>query len=300
MNMFYIQIALFLLSIFIYVNNKSLATELGPKKAPPKVSQKVPNKATNKSTTFKQTDHCITDNPEEIFEKNNKLLCTDPKETKEAEELMNEAVKQLEIHATDMRNYKLCVVGKGSDPTLYKKKLENNTDVEKFEYEVYGFNRYDEIINEIWDPDHANPFNSGSVKIARVYNPNLVIIQKRYKKKIGSRQKYFYALATKAQISEDTTIIVYVSTNINDRNPSKKQYENKIIKKANSFKTDIDSEEDIRKGKLKKTFVNLAGFLIEKKDEFVYITYILSINGHASIKHLSLCGIRFSGYCLNE
>lgn len=35
--------------------------------------------------------------------------------------------------------------------------------------------------------------------------------------------------------------------NINDHNPSKKIYKNKIIENANLFKTDIDSEEDIRR-----------------------------------------------------
>ncbi|CAD2109188.1 fam-a protein [Plasmodium vinckei] len=292
MNKFCIQIVLLLLSIFVYVNNKAIATELGPKNPPPK--------APNKSPTPEPTDLCLTDSSKEAHEKTKDMLCTDPKETKEAIKLMNEAVKELEHHATDMRNYKLCKLSVHHDLSLYKKKLENNTNVEKIEYSVYGFNKYDEIINEIWDPDHANPFNSGSVKIARVYNPNLVIIQQRYKKKIGSRQKYFYALATKAQISENTTVIAYTSADINDHNPSTKKYENTIIKKANLFKTDINSEEDIRKGKLIKMFVNLSGYHIQKQDDRVDVTYIESIDGHASVKHIYLCGIRFSGYCVNE
>ncbi|SCL88097.1 Acidic phosphoprotein precursor PCEMA1, putative, partial [Plasmodium chabaudi adami] len=189
MNKFYIQIVLFLLSIFVCVNNKALASESAPKK----ILQNP-----NKDTTSKPTNRCLTS--EEIYEKNKDLLYTNPKETKEAEELMNEAVQQLEQHATDMRNYKiLCAADAYHDTTLYKKKLENNTDVEKIEYYAYGFNKYDEIINDIWDPEHASPFNNGTVKIARVYNPNLVIIQQRYKKKCGSPQKYFYALATKVQ-----------------------------------------------------------------------------------------------------
>ncbi|CAD2084749.1 fam-a protein [Plasmodium vinckei lentum] len=281
MNKFCIQIVLFLLSIFVYVNNKVLATEPAPEEnTTPKSKNRYPSS-------------------EEIYERNKGLLCTNPKETKEAIELMNEAVKQLEHHATDMGNYKLCAVGINPDPTLYTKKLQNNTDVEKIDYIVYGFNKYNEIISEIWDPDTPNTLNTGSVKIARVYNPNLVIIQQRYKKKFGSSQKYFYALATKAQISEDTTIIAYVSADINDHNPSEKKYENKIIQKANSFKTDINSEKDIRKGKLKKTFVNLAGYYIQKQGDRAYVTYIESIDGHASIKYRSFCGARFEEYYLN-
>ncbi|SCM01094.1 hypothetical protein PCHDS_000048700, partial [Plasmodium chabaudi adami] len=134
----------------------------------------------------------------------------------------------------------------------------------------------------------------------RVYNPNLVIIQQRYKKKIGSPQKYFYALATKVQISEDTTIIAYTSANINDHNPSGKKYENTIVKKANSFKTDINSEEDIRQGKLQKAFVNLAGYLIQKRGDRADVTYIESIDGHSSIKYTSWCGKCFKSYYINK
>ncbi|EUD70733.1 hypothetical protein YYG_03855 [Plasmodium vinckei petteri] len=284
MNKFYIQITLFLLSIFLFVNNITLASEHAPKKfpqkapqrAPQNVPQKAPPKGPNKATTSEPTDRCLT--TKEIDEKKKDLLCTNPKETKEAEELMSEVVKQLEIHATDMRNYKIYVSGTYPDPTLYKKKLENNTDVEKIEYEVYGFNKYDEIINEIWDPNHANPFNKGDVKIVRVYNPNLVMIQQRYKKKSRSSQKYFYALATKVQISENTTIIAYTSADINDHNPSTQKYQNTIVQKANSFKTDINSEEDIRKGQLTKTFVNLAGYYIQKRGNCVDITYVESVS----------------------
>ncbi|CAD2085935.1 fam-a protein [Plasmodium vinckei brucechwatti] len=294
MNKFYIQIVLFLLNIFVYVNNKAFATELGPKKAP----QKVPQKASNKAATSEPTDDCPTDSSNETHEEKKDILCTNPKETKEAEKLMNEAVKQLEIHATDMRNYKLCVVGKGSDPTLYKKKLENKANVEKIEYPVCGSDKYEETINDIWDPNHPNPFNKGTVKIVRVYNPNLVMIQQRYKKKTGSSQKYFYALATKVQVSENTTAIAYTSANINDHNPSAKKYENKIVQKANSFKTNINSEEDIRKGKLKKAFVNLAGYYIKKHINSVDVTYVGSIDGHTLIKESSCCGQCFQVYYL--
>ncbi|CAD2097422.1 fam-a protein [Plasmodium vinckei petteri] len=291
MNKFYIQVVLFLLSTSLYVNNNAFATELGSKKAP--------QKASNKTATSEPTDPCLVDSTKEIDEKKKDILCTNPKEAKEAEELMNEAVKQLEIHATGMHNYKLCVSGELPDPTLYKKKLENKADVEKVEYSVYNSDKYDEIINEIWNPDHPNPFNKGNVKTTRVYNPNLVMIQQRCKKKSGSSQKYFYALATKAQISEDTTVIAYTSANINDHNPSKTQYENKIIQKANLFKTEINSEEDIRKGKLKKMFVNLAGYYIQKHGNTIDVTYVESIDGHASIKYNCFLGLLCNGYYLN-
>ncbi|CAD2085936.1 fam-a protein [Plasmodium vinckei lentum] len=312
MNKFYIQIVLFLLSIFVYVNNKAFATELVPKKT----SQKVPQKASNKAATPKPIDRCLRQENtsilityliikvlniglQEIYEKNKDLLCTDPDETENAEEFMSEAVKQLEIHATDIQSYTFCGTPVLSSRSLYKKKLGNNTEIEKIEYPVCGSNQYNEIINELWDPDHANPFNTGDVKIVRVYNPNLVMIQQRYKKKSGSIHKYFYAFAIKTQISEDTTVIAYASADINDHNPSMKKYQNKIIEKANSFKTDIDSEEDIRKGKLKKAFVNLAGYYIRKYGRYTNITYIESMDGHASIKPKCLLGRCSNNYYIN-
>ncbi|CAD2112244.1 fam-a protein, fragment [Plasmodium vinckei] len=108
------------------------------------------------------------------------------------------------------------------------------------------------------------------------------MIQQRYKDSKG-RQKYFYALATKAQISEDKTIIVMASANINDGYPSDNEYKNKLIEKANLFKTQINSEDDIRNGKLEKEFLNIGGYLIKKIPEHVSITYIKSMYGNASI-----------------
>ncbi|SCL91802.1 hypothetical protein PCHAJ_000532600, partial [Plasmodium chabaudi chabaudi] len=78
--------------------------------------------------------------------------------------------------------------------------------------------------------------------------------------------------------SEDTTIIVMASGNINDHNPSNKEYKNTIVESANLFKIDIDSEDDIRKGKLKKVFVNIAGHFIHKSTLRVDVTNIESIN----------------------
>ncbi|SCL86173.1 hypothetical protein PCHDS_000508400, partial [Plasmodium chabaudi adami] len=83
-------------------------------------------------------------------------------------------------------------------------------------------------------------------------------------------------------ISENKTIIAMTSADIDDHNPYIKKYKNKIVKSANLFKTDIDSEDDIRRGELQKVFINLAGYLIEKKGENLEITYVESIEGHST------------------
>ncbi|CAD2099413.1 fam-a protein [Plasmodium vinckei brucechwatti] len=264
MNKFYIQTALFLLSIFTYANNEILATEPSPRKA----------------TTSKSNNHYPTS--EEIYVKNKHLLCTNPEEIKNAEKLMNEAVGCLEYHATSKNGYETLGENYISN-AFYSKKKDQITEIflkAKFKFEDPSM--YNALINMLWDPDSDSLFNNGSVKIARVYDPNLVIIQQRYKKGFMSRQKYFYALLKKAQVSKDKTIIVMASANINDHNPSKKTYKNKIIENANLFKTQINSEDDIRKGKLKKVFVNIAGYLIENKFGWIDITYVESIDGYTS------------------
>ncbi|CXI22325.1 fam-a protein [Plasmodium berghei] len=265
MNKLCIQIVLFLLTISLYVNNKTLATEPAP----------------IKYVAFKPRKCYLTS--EEIYEKNKHLLCTDPEETVKADEVMNEAVKHLEHHSANIDDYKFWVVNPYYRTFFYKKKDKNLTDVLKVKFKIDDSDKYNEIINMLWDPDRHIFSNSDFVKIVRVYNPNLVMIQQRYKKKFGRLQRYFYALATKVELSENKTIVVMASANINDHNLSIEVYQNTIIKSANLFKTDIDSEDDIRKGELKKTFINIAGYLIEKKDGYSDITYIESFNRHAFI-----------------
>ncbi|CAD2083915.1 fam-a protein [Plasmodium vinckei brucechwatti] len=278
MNKFYIQIVFFLLSITLYVDNKTLATEPISKNA----------------TTSKSKNYCST--PEEIFVSHQHLLCTNPEETRQAHKLMNEAVKCLEQHATSTDDYKSCRTNPSLRMSLYKKKHKDEADIEQIRYTVYDVDTYNEIINEIWDPKHDSPFNNGAVKIARVYDPSLVMIQQRYEKPPIGRQKYFYALAQKTQISENITIIVMTSANINDHNPSNKEYKNPILKNAESFTTDINSEEDIREGKLTKTFVNLAGYIIHRRNTTIDIIYIESIDGHATIYQEFIIGKLFDYY----
>ncbi|CAD2094647.1 fam-a protein [Plasmodium vinckei brucechwatti] len=267
MNKFYIQIVLFFLSVSLYLNNRTLATEPDSGIAPK-------NKSKNSYATS-----------EEIYERNKHLLCTNPNEITNAVKLMNEAVIHLVHHATSKDDYK-CVGGNPSyNAFFYKKKHQNHTKVKKITYSYGDPNKYNELINEFWDPNCINLLDnkSAKTKITRVYNPNLVIIQRRYKNWIWGSWKYFYALAKKSQISKDKTVIVMISANINDHHPSTTEYKNTIIENANLFKTDIDSEDDIRKGKFEKKFLNIAGYLIEKNEKRVNITYIRSIDDRGVI-----------------
>ncbi|CAD2089398.1 fam-a protein [Plasmodium vinckei lentum] len=268
MNKFYIQIFFFLLSVSVYLNNKTLATEPAPEE--------------DTQIKYKSKKRYAT--PEKIYEKNKHLLCTNRNETINAAKLMNEAATYLERHIKSSEGYEVCTCGLFYGRSFSIKSHED-TIVQRINYKYYHPNNYNEIINLLWNPAFANNFNPGSVKrkIVRTYNPNLAIIQQRYKNGFRDRWKYFYALAAKVDISKEKTIIVMASANINDHNSKNKgSYKNSIIENANLFTTDIDSEYDIRKGKLKKTFVNIAGYLIEKRDWYIDITYLESIDGHIS------------------
>ncbi|VTZ67333.1 fam-a protein [Plasmodium chabaudi chabaudi] len=227
----------------------------------------------------------IDDENDEIYQKHKHLLCTNFEEKIEAEKLMNEAVKHLEYHATSEDGYKLCRNYPNVRLSYYKKKHEGHTNIYKVKLKTYGSDKYNEIINILWDPDRSKFSDIGFVKrkFDRVYNQNIVIMQQRCKFCCLGREEYFYALVKRFQISEDKTIIAMTSANIIDHHPSKKEYKNTIIENANLFTTEVDSEDDIRKGKLKKLFVNIAGYLIEKKNTYVYVTYVESIDGYRTI-----------------
>ncbi|CAD2102153.1 fam-a protein, fragment [Plasmodium vinckei petteri] len=109
------------------------------------------------------------------------------------------------------------------------------------------------------------------------------MIQQRYKRSDLDNEKYFYALAAKIDISEERTIIAMASANINDHNSKNKDsYKNALIENANLFKTDIDSEDDIRNGQLEKKILNIGGYLIENRDWYTEFNYLESIDGHIS------------------
>ncbi|SBW38083.1 fam-a protein, partial [Plasmodium berghei] len=153
----------------------------------------------------------INDSSEEIFKQNKHLLPTNPDESRKACKFMNDALKQLEHHATS-KGHTNCGGIPSENIVFYKKNI-----------------KYNELLNELWDPDSNQYINKAYIliismqfynmfleKIVRVYSPNLVMIQQRCKKLPWSRQKYFYAIAAKFKISENKTIFVMASANIND------------------------------------------------------------------------------------
>ncbi|CXH84648.1 fam-a protein [Plasmodium berghei] len=256
MNKFYIQFVLFLLTISLYVNNKTLASDPAP----------------GTSTTPESTHHYPTS---EVYEKNKHLLSTDPEETINAEKHMEEIVEYFYRHVIGAYGLKDSREKKNKLGWMYgfKKNYQDNRYIERIHYRPYYDsnhrpkyipNMHDQITSMLWDPDCKKPFNDGSFKISRVYNPNLVMIQQRYGGSSMNSQKYFYALAAYVEKSKRKSMIVMAIVDINDPNPSNKEYKDAIIKNANLLKTTIDSEDHIRQGKLEKPFVNIAGYFIDE------------------------------------
>ncbi|CAD2087458.1 fam-a protein [Plasmodium vinckei brucechwatti] len=264
MNKFYIQIALFLLSIFAYANNEAFAVEPAPgEDAKPQLRSRYAT-------------------PEEVYEKNKHLLhlCGNHKPLIK---IMDEAVKQLEYYATSTDGYEPYIQNNSDGISYYIKKIDDQTNILKVHLNIYAANQYNAIINRLWDPDSPNIFNKGDVKIGRVYNPNLVWVQQRFEKKLGRRQKFFNALVGKSEISEGKTIIAMTSSIVTDENHSNISHKNPILKNTYSYTTLMDPKNYTKFCKYAQIYVNLAGYLIEKKGDNLEITYIESIEGHSSI-----------------
>ncbi|CAD2097322.1 fam-a protein [Plasmodium vinckei] len=264
MNKFYIQIALFLLSIFAYANNETLAAEL----------------ASGEDTKHQLRSRFPTS--EEIYEKNKHLSCRGRNHTPVIK-IMNEAVKQLEYYATSKDGYEVYAQSPNDSISYYVKKIDDETSILKVHLNIYASSQYNDIINRLWDPNSPNIFNKGHAKVVHVYNPNLVGIRQFCQKDSKHYQKYFYALAAKDEISKDKTIIAMTSSNTSDRSHSHIEYENPILKNTYIFWDSIYPKEYSTNEKYKRVHVNLAGYLIEKKGDDLEITYIESIKGYSSI-----------------
>ncbi|CDU19940.1 fam-a protein [Plasmodium yoelii] len=247
MNKRYIKIALALLSVAGYMQNVAFARD----------SPSSPNSP-------------------------NKQLPIDPEEAKQASAIMSEALAIAQKHAEHTDDYE--EYSKEDDGTILYFKKVNNVEIGKIELTIPNPNNYNDVVNMLWDPNGAKNFDDKFIKgsIPRVYNPNLVIIQQRYKSLMMSWQRYYHALANKVELSKDQTALILVSSNMNDHDGgNNKKYVNPIVESANSFKPDIDSEEDIRNGDLYKMYVHLVAVFIKKEADCVKVTYISSIEPNA-------------------
>ncbi|ETB59998.1 hypothetical protein YYC_02391 [Plasmodium yoelii 17X] len=247
MNKIYIKIALALLSVAGYMQNIAFASEYAP--------------SVNSSTEVKE------------------YIFIEPDEAEQAEYIMDEALDLVQQHAKHTDDYELYY--KEDEGAIIYFKSVNGTEIGKLELTIPNPDSYSDIVNMLWDPNGAKNFDNSFVngKFSRIYNKNLVIRQQRYEGLVKLWHVYYYALASKYELSEDTTVIVLASSNVNDGdNRTFETYVNPIVKSARSFNPEVHSEEDIKIGRLYKTYINLVGFIIKKEDDCVKITNISSID----------------------
>ncbi|KEG00734.1 hypothetical protein YYE_04565 [Plasmodium vinckei vinckei] len=256
MNIEYTKTIFLLLSLFVYASNETLGEETAKDIALGNIG--------SKNLTLTLDNDNSSDN----------LLCTNPEEITKATEVMDEAITLLRNHAKNKDDYSLYHSEKNAN--LYFTK-PGNPEAGKLSIIIQDPNKYDDIVTLLSNPNGAKYFDESFIsgKISRLYNTNLALLQQRHKSRIGSFKKYFYALMKKVNVTPKETIIAYVPTDINDHNNSNNKSFNKtILTKANSLRIDINSEEDIRKGKLKKMFVNVFGYIVKKETDHINITYV--------------------------
>ncbi|VEV58359.1 fam-a protein [Plasmodium vinckei vinckei] len=170
------------------------------------------------------------------------------------------------------------------DPVAAKKHLEAKHAKEAkqgADIMTEALSLYADVVNLLWNPNGAKDFDDTFIEgyFPKVYNENLAVVQHRYASSVKSWPLFYHALANKVELSEKKTVILLVSSNIEDSYYHfNKEYINPIVKSANSFRPYIDSEDDIRGGKLIKIYANLVGFIIEKEEDCVKITYVSSFN----------------------
>ncbi|CAD2084433.1 fam-a protein [Plasmodium vinckei lentum] len=265
MNIEYTKTIFLLVSLFVYASNETLGEETAKEITLGNIA--------SKNFTLTLDNDSSGDN----------LLCTNPEEITKATEVMDEAITLLRNHAKNKDGYSLYHSEKNAN--LYFTK-PGNPEAGKLSIIIQDPNKYDDIVTLLSNPNGAKYFDDSFIsgKISRLYNTNLALLQQRHKGRIGSLKKYFYALMKKVNVTPKETIIAYVPTDINGHNNSNnKSFNNTVLKKANSLKIDINSEEDIRKGKLKKTFVNVFGYIVKKEIDHINITYVKFGEGSYSI-----------------
>ncbi|CAD2092360.1 fam-a protein [Plasmodium vinckei lentum] len=302
-NKGYSNIIFFLLIALIYVSNKVFASEYIIANTIPRNTVRRRNTSNSDSlrktallnaTLAKESADNIenrsilaNNRSNETHEQTDPIICTNPEEIRKTTEIINDAVSILRYHATSEENYQLQYVY-DKDALIYFKK-HGNTDIEKLNIKIRNPNKYNDIVNYLWDPYGTKHFHDYFIsgKVVRIYNPNLLMIQQQSIDPTQPTHECVYSLASKIDVSEDTTIIVLASANMIDNNSSnKKTYKNKDLERKTSSNTSSSSESDIQE-EPKRTF-NLSGFFIRKEKNYINITYVNAMDDNTSSQNYSI------------
>lgn len=229
------------------------------------------------------------------------LVCKNENEIKKINQIVAEATNVLKELATTEDGYTL-YNSKGRDFSLYFKKFVDY-DVGKVRFQIKNSSKMNELINKIWDVNGSRIIDSNFIegKIVRIYDNNTVLIHQCYKGSFGVDGRYFYIVANKKQIDEDTHIITCISINVDDSSSlsetsDKKSsestsstdcdiecvkqnnfFKNPLVKSADTFFITVDPVAYNVNTSLKKMFINISGYVVSKKGSNIDVVYVSSI-----------------------
>ncbi|VUC58731.1 fam-a protein [Plasmodium berghei ANKA] len=308
MNKFYIKIFFFLISIFVYVDNKSFATARDLRDDSLEHALKIDKFMKNNNLiteSYPDIDVLIKSNIAPIdLVKTVKNNVTPDKEyldnlipDKEYLDNLIPDKEYLDNLIPDKEYLDNLIPDKEYLDNLIpdKEYLDNlipNKDAQEFENhenrDLLSCTDYEEakkaseimcdcnqIVKMLYEPKDLYGFGSNDSKVLFIprivlkHNSNLVLIQKY---SVTPFHKYNFGLFTIAEES-NTTFFANTSININDETSANKK---KGKKGVNLLNDHIDFDDIIRQIVLKNMFANFFGFIITKEYDHVGLTYVES------------------------
>lgn len=217
------------------------------------------------------------------YDKNSKefahLYCTETEEIKNMNEVMEEAMDVLQQFALREEGYTLCNT-KDKESHLYYKKI-NKQSVLKIDFQIEDPSKMDKLISIIWNVNGAKLIDPHFIEgeLVRIYDDNLVLLQQSYQGSYGIDGRYFYVLASKKQINDNTYIITCVSLNVKDSNNKETFVNNPYVNSANAYTLSVDPKycKNDKSPPLKKMFINLSGYIIKKEVSGINVIYVSSV-----------------------
>ncbi|SCL93582.1 fam-a protein [Plasmodium chabaudi adami] len=198
-----------------------------------------------------------------------------PEEAKQAADVAADALNVARKNIENINDYKPYPVDNEEEVTYFKE--VNKVYVGIINVTIPNPDSYAGVINMLWDVNGERSFDNAFIKgnASKVYNENLIIRQQRYKNYLWG--KHYNVVANKIEVSKDETAIVLASSDMKDHvKGDYRPYINPLVKSANSFKPEIDSEDVVINGVSIRMYAHLVAFFIKKEADCVKITHIAS------------------------
>ncbi|CXI37531.1 erythrocyte membrane associated protein 1 [Plasmodium berghei] len=206
-------------------------------------------------------------------------VCTDPEEIKKVTEIMDEAVYRLKYHSNFNNGYNHYYVGNEELSLCFTE--DNGIKFERFHLVIPNPDNYEEIVKMFYT-FRGIPYMDNfdfTEKLVHEYYSNLSLMYNSYESRTTPFCGYSFVLSADIQVSEDITMFVQTSVDIDDHNEfDTEKYKNTIVESANSLNIDVYANEYDQMENKTKLFVNLSGIIVKKKSDSVRVTYVNSIH----------------------